>query len=1187
MEDIVKQILEGNFGYENGSLDFSCPKVELSLQKGVTHEGEFTINGRGGRVTYGYVTASDLRMECLTPGFSGNEEVISYRFHGERMEEGETAQGEFTIVSSQGEYCLPFEVSVRQSVMDSSIGSIKNLFHFANLAKSSWLEAVKLFYTPDFPGILTGSDGKFIDCYRGLCGREGDEHSVDEFLVAINKKARVDYITEEGQLTLDNPLGVSENAINVVRNGWGYTRLKIAVEGDFVFTEKEEISDDDFLGNFCRLPVFIDSSLLHRGRNFGKVILYNAFFSTSIPVMVRVGENHRAASGSRREKQRILVHLMEFYQAFRLKKIGNSTWLKETGRLVERMVALDEKDISARLFQAQLLISEERMNEAGWLLDHGASLLKRQEDTQSVLWAYYLYLTTLIHRQEDYVNQVTEEVELIYRRNRSSWRIAWLLLFLSEDYNRNSQAKWKFLEKQFSYGCNSPVLCIEALLLVNSNPSLMRRLGEFELRVLSYGVKQDMLSHELMEQLLYLSGRVKDYSSSLVRILECCYSKRPEARIIQEICALLIKGGRGEKKHFKWYKLGVENQLRITKLYEYYMMSIDMEKEQELPRMVLMYFLYQNSLNYEQSAFLYSYVLRHRQEQAEIYATYRERMERFAAEQIQKGHINQNLAYVYRELLTPGMIGEHMAGALSKLLFASQIEPGRQEIRKVIVYQSGNIRETAYPVINGRAWAALYGNDYTYLLEDGEGCRYVKDDSITIEKLMQPGKYIRQVAAVVKDNLELDLYLWENEKHIQELVEEEALRCIRILESPWTSLTVKRDIVLKVLKYLYEKDEISRLDTYLDNMPYEGFTVQERNAILSFMLLREKYEKAFQWIEHYGPYWVEAKTLVRLCSIRLQENGFVEEKALTAAALYAFRKGKYNGSILRYLIVHYKGLTKEMRDLWKAAVSFEVDCYELCEKMLVQMLYTGSFVGEKMDIFRYYVSQGAKVPIESAFLAQCSYDFFVKDKLTESCVFEEIRLMHLRGENLQDVCRLAFLKYYSENLKEVKQEIKELVKEFMMEMMQKGIHLKFFKAFTDFESILFPMADKTIIEYHAHPEAYVEIHYVVLQENGEAGEYLTEPMKPVFGGVCFKEFVLFFGETLQYYIAEKRDGAEQLTESGTLQKNETDYAPEVGKFQMINDITMSRALQDYDTLDALLEDYYRKEYQNNVLFKIR
>lgn len=1187
MRQIINQILEGNFGFENGSLDFSYAKIDITLQKGAVCEGSFTISAAPGHPAAGTVTSSDMRMECLTREFTGMSEEILYRFHARDLEEGDVVRGQFHVVSSQGEYYLPFTVSVEHMILSSSIGSIKNLFHFANLAKTNWDEAVNLFYSPDFHRILSGNDSKHYDSYRGLSLYPGNEQNVEEFLIAVNKKQKVEYLAEESVLTLENPIAVSEMLLTIVRNGWGYTRLHIYIEGGFAFTEKEILTDDDFLGNSCILPVYVDSEALHRGRNFGRLTLYNSYVSLSVPIVVKVGDGIGAGSPWR-ERKRLLVQLMEFYQAFRLKKIGSSTWLKETGRLVDSMVALNEKDIAARLFQAQLLITQERLSEAEWLLNHAGEILRKKGNghEEPVLYAYWLYLTTLTNRKEAYVDQVAAQVEQVYKRNRTSWQVAWLLLFLSQEYSRKASARWSFLEKQFTRGCTSPVIYVEALIMLNHNPALLRRLGDFEMQVLTCGARQEMLGGELVEQLLYLAGRVREYSPCLYRILAACYQKSPDVRILQEICTLLIKGGLAGHKYFKWYKLGVESELRITKLYEYYMMSVDMEGRETLPRLVLMYFSYQNNLDYEHSAFLYHYVLKHREEYEELYAVYQEKMERFIMEQIQKEHINRHLAGLYQALLTPQMIGPQTATALSRLLFAHQIRIESPGIRNIIVYQPGNERESVYPAAGTASWAALYGNDYTILLEDGEDGRFVSSVPYTTERLLLPGRFVRLVSPYVKDNLAFNLYLFENGSQSYEISEDDAERGIWLSGSGDVRLAVKQDICLKVLKYYFDHDDMRHLDDYLDRIPVEELTNTQRRVVLQYLVLRGKYETAYEWVCRFAPYFADVKTLVRLISVIIEQEEFVDSDILTASAIYVFRRGKYDGNILRYLTMHFEGMTREMRDIWKAAVSFDVDCYGLCEKMIVQMLYTGSYVGEKMEIFSYYISRGAKTEVEEAFLTQCAYDYFVKEKLTENTIFEEIFLMHQRNETVQKVCRLAYLKYYSENRKEITDANRPVLRYFLRQMLREGIHLNFFREFEEFDNLLYPIADKTIIEYCAHPEAQAIMHYVVLYEDGEAGEYRTEEMTPVYGGVFFKEFVLFFGETLQYYIVERKDGEEELTRSGSIQKSDMGTGPG-SRFDLVNDIVISKTMQDYDTLDCLLEEYCRKEYFNRNLFILR
>ena len=147
--------------------------------------------------------------------------------------------------------------------------------------------------------------------------------------------------------------------------------------------------------------------------------------------------------------------------------------------------------------------------------------------------------------------------------------------------------------------------------------------------------------------------------------------------------------------------------------------------------------------------------------------------------------------------------------------------------------------------------------------------------------------------------------------------------------------------------------------------------------------------------------------------------------------------------------------------------------------------------------------------------------------------------------------------------------------------------LNFFRDLKAFTYLTKVMGDKTIIEYRTRPGGKARIHYVVMHENGEADEYLSEYMENVYGGVCFKDFVLFFGESLQYYIMEENNGEEQLTESGNLQKSDIVGDTQSNRYEMINDMIISRTLQDYDTLDELLEDYYRREYWNEQLFRLQ
>ena len=100
-------------------------------------------------------------------------------------------------------------------------------------------------------------------------------------------------------------------------------------------------------------------------------------------------------------------------------------------------------------------------------------------------------------------------------------------------------------------------------------------------------------------------------------------------------------------------------------------------------------------------------------------------------------------------------------------------------------------------------------------------------------------------------------------------------------------------------------------------------------------------------------------------------------------------------------------------------------------------------------------------------------------------------------------------------------------------------------------------------------------------------EYVKEEMQNMFGGVCVKQFVLFFGERLQYYITEMEDEKEQLTESGTLSRNDTGREQRESKYSLLNDIAIGRNLHDYGTMENLLYEYFEKDYIVKEMFHMR
>lgn len=1182
MQDAVKRILEGNFNNDIHALDFSSPVIELTLREGEDYEGSFTIFGQENELTEGSVSSSRLRMQCMTDQFSGPQEEILYYFDASGMTEGETLRGEFRVISNQGEYYVPYIVTIASDSLESGIGKIKNLFHFANLARTNWEEAVSLFYSKDFERVFGGVDKQYYGAYKGLLGGSRREQNVEEFLLQIKKKQRIEFLLEESEIRIENPEDMAYCRLVINRNGWGYSELNISWQGEFLVLEKEIIRDEDFLGNCYRLPFYISQKGLHAGRNYGSIQLYNPYVSLKADIIVINRPVSAKIPGIRRQKKHTIMELMQYYEAFRTKKISAASWMKETGELVDALIQMDERDPASKLFQAQLLITMERYNEAQWILDQTSAIM--EESFDPALYCYKLYLTTLLNRQENYIDEVAGQVERIFAQNSDNWRIAWLLLYLADDYTRSPSRKWLILEEQFKQGCKSPVIYIEAWNLLLANPSLLMRLDAFELQVLSYAAKRELLTSGMIDQIVYLAQKQKNYTKRLFFILKECYRAVPADEVLLAICTLLIKGNITDENAFSWYEKGIEKELKITRLYEYYMMSLRLRDDCVIPKIVLMYFAFDSSLDSLHNSFLYAYVYRNKEQFPELYQSYREQIERFVVFQIIKGKSNRYLAYLYKNLLTQMMITEETAKGLITALFIQHLTVIREDIKKVILIYEKECQETVYPVSGKEAYIPVYGNDFQLLLEDGRGNRYCRQEEYILERLLLPDKYAAMIAPYVSGCVHFDLWLCERGREIGVVNSENVEYMKRVAASDQAAVSVKQEIRMKLIHFFYDNDRMNELDDYLRELRPEQVENSSFTEVVRFMVIRGMYEKAYQWIKMRGGEGVEAKLLVRLCSRLLFMEDFSEDGTMKQLAFMAFRAGKYDERLLEYLCTHFRGTSKEMRDIWKAAEAFGIDTYGLCERILVQLLYTGAYVGEREQIFKSYVCGGAKTEVELAVLAQCAYDYFVKDKLIDEFVLEDAQKVVERREELPFVCKLAYTKYYAENKKQINEVVSHYLLLFLRQILSHNKYFPYFLEYVDNVAFMRTFMDKTMIEYRVREGNKAMIHYLIERDGESEGEYIKEEMQNMFGGVCVKQFILFFGERLQYYIAEVEEGKESLTESGTLSHSDTERDERESRYTMLNDISIGRNLHDYGTMENLLHEYFEQDHVVKELF---
>ena len=1190
MNSSVDRILEGKFNTGNHSMSFSVPMLEFKVCENDIYEGSFFVYGPDDTFIESEVSVTGLRMKCLVNSFTGNNIEVPFSFDASGLIEGDIYKGEFRVISNQGEYMLPYEVKIEAKNISTELGDIKNLFHFTNLAKTDWNEAVRLFSSKNFINVLGGSEKQYISVYNSLKNSENIDQSVEEFLLYVKKKQPAEFIIENPNIKIENSVNEFIRYIEIVKNGWGYIKLNVSTNCEFIQLDKDVILEGDFDSNTLRLPYSIKESKLHEGRNFGTVILSNAYNNIKINICVIVNSFNKKSNNINKLSKQYIVDLVKYYESYRLRKISTNTWVSYTTEIIDKLSSIEPENIAYELMNIHMLITGERYNEASWRLEqldrNSSQVLKNDK----VIYCYYYYLTTLINRTSEHINDVTSMIERIYDNNISEWRIGWLLLYLSEDAARMPSYRWEKLQKMFLNGSNSPVIYVEACQILTSNPTIMTSLGEFEIQILKYMSRNDALTEGIIDQFIYLLGLSKNYNKSLYILLTKCYEKMPSDDVLKAIVSLLINTDQTDEKAFIWYEKAVEHSLRITRLYEYYMMSIKMDLNVEIPKIVLMYFAFDSNLEPMKNAFLYSYVYQKKDEFPDLYNNYKEAIERFVSFQLLKGANNKYLTYLYRSMISEKMITNDVAKGLLKALFTCVIKPIREGINKIIIYYDYMDREFIYKLNEDNvSYIPLYGTDFKIILEDMESNRYVREEEYEIVKLMVPDKLAGYLVSVVDDIL-FDLWYCIKNYEINKITVDNLKNMQRIEKNQHVDIEIRKKLRFELLGYYYNNDMMDELDALLNSLEYSDVNIQNVTAIIQYFTQRGLYKKAYEWIVQSAGEKIDAKTIVKIISRILKEGEYAdinkEDPILLSFIYKAFRSGKYDETLLRYLIKYIHCTTRELKEIYKAVKDYGMDVTSLEERMLNQQLYTNAYVSGMAEIFADFSKKRKDNRLCMAYISQMCFEYFVNEKVIDDIYIRELQSYIDEDEEIPLVCKLAYTRFYSKDAETLSEKVSRSVLVYLKEIMVKGMYFAYFKDYARTITFMHRFIDKTMIEYRMIPGHKATIHFMIEKSADTKNEYITEDIKDMFYGIGVMQFVLFFGERIQYYVVENDGENEQLTESGTLSSNEMEDRENVSRYTMINDIAIARTLGDYGTMDNLLNEYFMNEYLLDEMFTI-
>ncbi len=1192
MKEVIDKLYLGIIEYDLPTPIVSVSEIKMKVNAASVKEGIITITSRNSVPIKGVVYSTNEKFKIINRQFNSTEAVIKYVIDTTYSEKNDRIEGVVNIVSNGGEFNVPYDIEVGQTSADTTIGNVKNIFHFTNLVQTSYDEALKLFGSNKFREVFLQDDIHLLSVYDGLADSVNKHLALEEFLIAANKKTPVQIQLLNTLKEYDDVQESYGDFVILSKNNWGYVNLDVEIKGDFIKAEKKQISSFDFAGSNYEFSYVICEEKLHDGDNFGEIIFKN--YDTEQVVSIRASKGTRDNNNSA-ELKKYRYELEETYLDFRLKKISGGEWQEKSLDIIRRIRNINDDSMFIKLFLAQIYITKGLESDASWLLENVAEDLLEKRNENIDLYCYYLYVRTLERREPDFTTEMLKKIKQYYSEGHDNWRILWILLYLDDAFDTNISLKLTRIKEQYVNGMRTPLMYFEALSVFNEYPEYLRIINDFELQVLNFGAKHNAISKKLAKQISDLLMKEKKFNKKIFRVMENLYTIYEDNAVLESIVQMLIRANINDNKYFNWYKLAVENGVKVTGLYEYFLHTLPDNYDELIPQVILLYFTYNElqqseamagrNISSRRLALLYRNVIEHKDKIHNIYMMYEKQMELFAIDGILDGKIDENYSVIYNEFLKPSIINSEMAENIPAIINTYMVTCNNPYIKEIIVFHKELKDGVTVPVIGNKAYITMYTEDAVVVYVDLFGNRYVGEEHGEVTRLLRLDNLMQLCfdISVKQDGILLyfcDKYLSYGISNGSSVMILKYVSKLDGIKDRYRLLIEKEIVDYYALNY--DGDVV---DTYLEEVDITYLSNSSKVKIIELAIVRGMYEKAYQMMKDFGYSNIEPGRVMKCCS-KLIEKGVEQEEELTDMVVFAYKRGKYNENTLRYICQHYNATTKEMIEVWKTCNNFECASRELDERVISQILFTGecaSFIGK---VFDEYCKKGASYKVKKAVLVSKAYDYFAKEKVIDDVIFTHIKRAIEENEDFIDICKLAYLKHCSEeNVLNVSQI--EMCKDIVYYMCNKGKRFKFYRRFDKYFKLPDSIVDKFIIEYRTTPANRVFMHYIVEKGDHNEKSYTVKEMNEICQGVFTFEYVMFYGESFKYYISEEGFEEKLVSESKSILMGEEESVKDDTRYGMLNSMILCKEMGEDTTLESIASDFYVTMKLNEEMFEIK
>ena len=1181
MKNKIAAIARGKIEYELPRISLSKDRITASVEIGRRLTGRVVISNDAEKSMKGLVCSDNRIMEPVTNQFVGVSNTIEYVVHAESLENVTSVDGALTFITDCGEIELPYHIDVTAPTMPLGADKIEDPEQFAQLAATKRREALKIFCDAGFRGFLQYHEPKSLYLYDFLKKSTSEERAMEEFLVATGRKMPVSVSVSASSIEYNDIRDTAfSDKLTLRMDNPGYVNVQVSSSAEFLLVEHSEVTPEQFVGGSYDIRYVVIPEKMAYGNNYAELTVEAQCRTIRIPVSCRKMHDRTSEQIRKHTGDRIRADLMDNALAFRMNRIPVGRYVSEAESLLSHLRdETGELSTEAKLYRIHLdrLSGKESPANAKLREILPEEIAKASADAK----AAYIYLRA----ERSAANRVSALEQLYGICNDASRKVipALLLMKLDDRYSRNRKLCLDELRGIYDNGNPSPFLYLEAAEVLNEEPQLLREIGEFELQTVAFAVRHQFLHKEAAVQFATLAMNLKDFRQLCYTVLQGIYERYQLREALAAICAMLIHGRCRDSRYAVWFARGVEAEIRVAELYEYYIYTCKSDVEETLDDNVFAYFTYSSKLNDRKLSFLYANIVRHKESKPDIYESFLPKIRAYTMDRLKEQHNDEFLAILYDDCLASDDYRDKVMAKLDKLAFRAEIECAAPNIHYVCIAHPELAEESVVALANGKAQVDIYTDGAVIAFMDANHDRYLSGIPYKIRRLMHCEGLYGEAYEAYPDNTRILLNLVakaqaEGRFDANSVVlRKKACRVLELRDE------FREELLRTLVLYYYDNFRDEALEDLLGRLNYAAIPSKQRGRLIGLLILRDQTKQVMELLDRYGCEDVDIRLLERFCASLPREETEEPTPILTDLFYYLFTQGRRGERTMDYLVRNLEAKTQVLYHVWQEADAAGLRAEALEERLIAQILFTESYLPYGDALIKSYDRPGSDRNLIRAYVTYMAYKYLTADIAMGETTISIIRRTVYREDN--DVCVLALLRQYAEQ-ESLSKEEQDFAEYWLIRMEAKGKVLPEFLSFARYFTLPESLEDKILIEYRTNPKHQVTLDY----SYRASGKRIRRefPLRDICYGIFVKDLILFDGETVDYVISDEGDSDEDtvITEKVTLTGGNRQIGNVGSRFAQINEIIAAEQAKDADKAMNLLNRYIKNEFAISQLFHI-